>query len=172
MTERRSIITRIWRPVGEPARRVEDFAEIPHLTVWPAQAAPAANQPDRREIGARLENWARYYTQSNREIEVTPIGRMYGISRLAEEIAAGTVESNGERRQYDEQDAWLIEQAMRHLTERHRDLLVWCYIRQAQPEVVCRKMSIAHRPATLFVDMFRQAQAAVESSLDKSKGKA
>jgi hypothetical protein len=169
MTERRTTITRIWRPVGEPARRVEDFAEIPHLTVWPAQAAPAANQPDRREIGARLENWARWATECERDIGSSPTARM--IDRAKRE--AGIVEDRtGERRDVDDHDALRLEQAMRHLTTQHRMLLWWCYIRQAQPEVVCRKMSIAHRPATLFVDLFRQAQAAVESSLDKSKGKA
>lgn len=121
------------------------------------------------DIGARLENWARYCTQSERQIEVSPTGRMIERAKLA----AGIVEDrSNERRAIDENDAMLIERTMRHLTTQHRLLLFWCYIRQAQPEVVCRKMSIAHRPATLFVDMFRQAQAAVESAVDNKKGKA
>ena len=59
---------------------------------------------------------------------------------------------------------------MPKLDNRTRMLLYWCYIKQAQPEVVCRKMSIAHRPATVFVEQFRQAQAAVESLVKKQNG--
>jgi len=162
--ERRELITRRWRPLGEPARRVDDFAEQPHLAISAAPPAPAARQqPDRREIGSRLENWSRWATECERDIASSPTARM--IDRAKRE--AGIVEERtGERRDVDELDALRLEQAMRHLTTQHRMLLWWCYIRQAQPDVVCRKMSIAHKPATLFIDMFRQAQAAVESAVD------
>lgn len=156
MTERRQIAARTWRRSDDPARRVSDLP-VPHLAIVGTQ--PAANQPDRREIGARLENWSRWATERERDIESSPTARM--IDRAKRE--AGIIEERtGERRDIDEHDALRLEQAMRHLTTQHRMLLWWCYIRQAQPEVVCRKMSIAHRPATLFVDMFRQAQGAVE----------
>ena len=46
---------------------------------------------------------------------------------------------------------------------RDRLLLRYCYIDQSRPEEVCRKLSIAHRPATVFVTVFRQAQAALEA---------
>jgi len=165
MTERRQIAARTWRRSDDPARRVSDLP-VPHLAIVGTQ--PAANQPDRREIGARLENWSRWATERERDIESSPTARM--IDRAKRE--AGIIEERtGERRDIDEHDALRLEQAMRHLTTQHRMLLWWCYIRQAQPEVVCRKMSIAHRPATLFVDMFRQAQGAVESFVDKNKGK-
>ena len=156
MTERRQIAARTWRRSDDPARRGSDLP-VPHLAIVGTQ--PAANQPDRREIGARLENWSRWATERERDIESSPTARM--IDRAKRE--AGIIEERtGERRDIDEHDALRLEQAMRHLTTQHRMLLWWCYIRQAQPEVVCRKMSIAHRPATLFVDMFRQAQGAVE----------
>lgn len=165
MTERRVQHSRIWRRSDEPARRQEDFPEIPHLAIWPASGgtAPAANQPDRRDIGARLENWARWATECERDIASSPTARMIDRAKRA----AGIVEERtGERRDVDDHDALRLEQAMRHLTTQHRMLLWWCYIRQAQPEVVCRKMTIAHRPATVFIDLFRQAQGAVESQLD------
>lgn len=162
MTERRQIAARTWRRSDDPARRGSDLP-VPHLAIVGTQ--PAANQPDRREIGARLENWSRWATERERDIESSPTARM--IDRAKRE--AGIIEERtGERRDIDEHDALRLEQAMRHLTTQHRMLLWWCYIRQAQPEVVCRKMSIAHRPATLFVDMFRQAQGAVESLADKT----
>lgn len=158
--ERRERITLGWRP-GAPARRVDDFAEVPHLAVAPTPPAP--HEPERREIGARLENWARWATETDRMIGTSPTAMMIDRAKRA----AGIVEQpTGERRQVDEADALRLERAMRNLSEQHRLLLWWCYIRQAQPEVVCRKMSIAHRPATVFIDFFRQAQAAVECQLN------
>lgn len=117
---------------------------------------------ERRDIGLRLENWSRWATAGTRTIGVSPTGAY--CDRLRRE-ALGDEPKQGDRRQVDEADALLIERAMPKLDTRTRMLLYWCYIKQAQPEVVCRKMSIAHRPATVFVEQFRQAQAAVEEVL-------
>lgn len=122
---------------------------------------------ERRDIGLRLENWSRWATAGTRTIGVSPTGAY--CDRLRRE-ALGDEPKQGERRQVDEADALLIERAMPKLETRTRMLLYWCYIKQAQPEVVCRKMSIAHRPATVFVEQFRQAQAAVESLVKKQNG--
>jgi hypothetical protein len=163
MIERREKVTLNWRPRGQPARRVDDFAEIPHLAIAPV--TPKV-EPERREIGLRLENWARWATETDRTIGSSGTAKM--IDRAKRE--AGIVEErSGERRHIDEADALLLERAMRDLDTSHRMLLWWCYIRQAQPEVVCRKMNIAHRPATVFIDQFRQAQGAVETLLNNGK---
>jgi hypothetical protein len=114
---------------------------------------------ERRDIGSRLENWARVYQDRPRQ----------GISATAafcdqlRREAEGDAAVSPERRRIDEADAHAIERSMRELETKHRLILWWCYIRQAQPEVVCRKLAIAHRPATVFVNLFRQAQAAIES---------
>ena len=124
---------------------------------------------ERRDIGLRLENWSRWATAGTRTIGVSPTGAY--CDRLRRE-ALGDEPKQGDRRQVDEADALLIERAMRHVDNRTRMLLYWCYIKQAQPEVVCRKMSIAHRPATVFVEQFRQAQAAVQCLLDNERKQA
>ena len=124
---------------------------------------------ERRDIGLRLENWSRWATAGTRTIGVSPTGAY--CDRLRRE-ALGDEPKQGERRTVDEADALLIERAMRHVDNRTRMLLYWCYIKQAQPEVVCRKMSIAHRPATVFVEQFRQAQAAVQCLLDNERKQA
>lgn len=121
---------------------------------------------ERRDIGARLENWSRWATASQRTIGISPTGAFCDKLRRA---ALGDDPGHGERRAVDEHDALRLERVMPQLDTRNRLLLYWCYIKQAQPEVVCRKMSIAHRPATVFVEQFRQAQAAVESLLDKER---
>ncbi|MEW6022840.1 MAG: hypothetical protein AB1807_11940 [Pseudomonadota bacterium] len=124
---------------------------------------------ERRDIGLRLENWSRWATAGTRTIGVSPTGAY--CDRLRRE-ALGDEPKQGDRRQVDEADALLIERAMPKLDTRTRMLLYWCYIKQAQPEVVCRKMSIAHRPATVFVEQFRQAQAAVQCLLDNERKQA
>lgn len=124
---------------------------------------------ERRDIGLRLENWSRWATAGTRTIGVSPTGAY--CDRLRRE-ALGDEPKQGDRRQVDEADALLIERAMRHVDNRTRMLLYWCYIKQAQPEVVCRKMSIAHRPATVFVEQFRQAQTAVQYLLDNERKQA
>jgi hypothetical protein len=119
---------------------------------------------ERRDIGARLENWARVYRP----------GRTIGVSATAafcdqlkrEALGEG---ATGERRKVDEVDAHAIEQAMRHLTPRDRLMLKLCYIEQREPHIVCRRLGIAHRPATVFVTAFRQAQAALEAALGSSE---
>lgn len=117
---------------------------------------------ERRDIGSRLENWAKVFRDTTR-VGISPTGAY--CDQLRRE--AEGEKPAPERRKLDEADAALIERGMRELETKHRMLLYWCYIRQAQPEVVCRKMAIAHRPATVFVNLFRQAQAAIQSVVEK-----
>jgi hypothetical protein len=116
---------------------------------------------ERRDIGSRLENWARVYRDSTR-VGISPTGAY--CDQLRRE--AEGEKSCPERRRLDEADAALLERGMRELETKHRMMLYWCYIRQVQPEVVCRKLAIAHRPATVFINLFRQAQRAIEATVD------
>jgi hypothetical protein len=93
---------------------------------------------ERRDIGARLENWARVFQQAR----------------------AGQPQ---DRRAFDHADAQLLEQAMPALPNMQRSLLWWCYVRQETPETVCRRVGIVQRPATHFIDAFRTAQATVQA---------
>lgn len=120
---------------------------------------------ERRDIGWRLENWARVVTAAGPRIAASQTG---AICERLRKAAEGTAAISGERRHVDEADAWLIERGMRDLTTKHRMLLWWCYIQNAAPEVVCRKMGIPHRPATEFVQVFRDAQAAIENIVEKN----
>jgi len=68
-----------------------------------------------------------------------------------------------QQRKIDDSDAIKIELGMRRIPFQQRLLLDWCYIEQARPEVVCRKVSI---PIAEFVDRFRDAQEAIEDIVD------
>lgn len=118
-------------------------------------------ESERRDIGARLENWARVY-RPQRTIGVSPTAAF--CDHLKREALGGV--ATGERRKPDEADAEAIERAMRLLSHRDRLMLKLCYIDQERPEAVCRKLSLSHRPATIFVNAFRKAQGAVEAILN------
>ncbi|MDY0975008.1 hypothetical protein SOM61_08540 [Massilia sp. CFBP9012] len=114
---------------------------------------------ERRDIGSRLENWARWATATGAPSASSQTGAICERLRKAELGSAG---GSDERRKIDEDDALLLELGMRKLKTFDRLLLWWCYIDQARPEVVCRKLSIPRHPATEFVRLFRDAQAAIE----------
>lgn len=114
---------------------------------------------DRRDIGSRLENWARWATLTSGPVAAaSQTGAICERLRKAELGSAG---SNDERRKIDEDDALLLEMGMRKLKTFDRLLLWWCYIDQARPEVVCRKLSIPRQPPSEFVRLFRTAQGAI-----------
>lgn len=119
---------------------------------------------ERRDIGGRLENWGRVY-RPTRTIGVSPTGAY--CDQL--ERDANGEKPSGERRKVDEHDAAALERNMRLLSYRDRVMLKLCYIDQAQPHEVCRKLSIAHRPATVFVDRFRAAQATIEALVNTDR---
>jgi hypothetical protein len=86
------------------------------------------------------------------------------ICESMRKAALGNVWSGHDQRdQVDEDDAVRIERGMRDLPVAQRLLLHWCYIEQARPEVVCRKLSI---PKPEFVERFRAAQEAIEDAAD------
>lgn len=118
---------------------------------------------ERRDIGSRLENWARVYRVTHRA-GISPTAAFCDHLRR-EALGEG---ASPERRGPDEADASAIEAGMQHLATRDRLLLYWCYIQQAHPGEVCRKLAIAHRPATVFVNAFRDAQRAIEAIVERN----
>lgn len=62
----------------------------------------------------------------------------------------------------DAADAWEIERHMRTLAAPHRELLTWCYVKRAVPEVICRKLAIPHRPIGDFIERLAAAKTAIE----------
>lgn len=114
-----------------------------------------------RDIGWRLENWARVYRDTTRK-GISPTGAF--CDQLRRE-AEGEAPQQLDRRRIDEDDARRIEIGMRSLPRRQAEMLRLCYIEQADPNKVCRRMSIAHRPSSVFVGLFRAAQAAIETAV-------
>ncbi len=118
------------------------------------------------DITARLDNWSRWATETERRIEVSPTGKMIDRAKRA----AGIIEDQAnERRNVDEADAQLVERNMRNLLPKYRIILTWHYIRGARRGVVCRKMGIDHRPASIFDDLLRKAHETIEALINTDK---
>lgn len=116
---------------------------------------------ERKDIGTRLENWGRWCTARAGRGADCMTGAICESMRKA---ALGNVWSGHDQRDpLDDVDAVRIEQGMRLLTVADRLLLHWCYIEQARPEVVSRKLSFAVKE---FVEKFRAAQEAIEDIVD------
>lgn len=100
---------------------------------------------ERRDIGARLENWAWWVR-----------------AEAGKDSPAST-----ERRQLDAHDARLVEVSMLRLRTFDRLLLWWCYIDQCTAAEVCQKLRIASKPATQFIAAFRVAQQAIAAEIGR-----
>jgi DNA-directed RNA polymerase specialized sigma24 family protein len=121
---------------------------------------------ERKDIGARLETWSRWATARGSRGADCMTGAICDGLRKA---AVGNVRSGSSTDPIDASDAIRIEQAMHQIPVQQKMLLDWCYIKNARPEVICRKLSIPVRPASEFVNQFRAAQQALEQAVDNRK---
>lgn len=118
---------------------------------------------ERRDIGWRLENWSRWATARGSRGADSMTGAICESMRRSAlgDVWSGHQVGDG----IDAKDAARIQMAMPKVPLAQRLLLNWCYIEQARPEVVARKCSF---PVGEFVPRFREAQAAIESVVEKS----
>lgn len=63
-------------------------------------------------------------------------------------------------------DAKAVTAAWIRLPERQQSILRWCYVMNAQPAVICRKMGIRQWPASHFKGELLAAEAAIAKILD------
>ena len=118
----------------------------------------------RKDIGARLENWARWATARGAHGADCMTGAICESLRKA---ALGNVWSGHTiREDSDDLDAMAIQLGMSALELQQRLILHWCYIEGARPEVVCRMVKLPTNPISIFVAKFRESQAAIEQAVD------
>jgi len=104
----------------------------------------------RNSTKERIANWARWArggapVASSKNL--TGTGNVCDRMRIAAEGAL-FVSSSGDR--LDGEDAARVEQAWKRLTPMHRELLRWHYIRNANPQMICRRLGIKPRPTSIF----------------------
>lgn len=163
MTERRAKITLGWRPAGAPARRHDDYLEVP---VEPEPVdAQSARQVERRDIESRMQNWVRWcstwgcYPRGDEDSAARAI-------RLAYEAKFGCAGSaSKERREIDEQDAMLIERSLWKLPPVQREILRLHYVRRREWFDICRIVGVKVSRRG-FADRLAEAQAAIAALVE------
>jgi len=113
----------------------------------------------RNSTKERIANWARWArggapVASSKNL--TGTGNVCDRMRIAAEGAL-FVASSGDR--LDSDDAERVEQAWKRLMPMHRDLLRWHYIRNANPQMICRRLGIKPRPTSIFDIELARAEA-------------
>lgn len=157
MTERRNTLTLNWRPAGQPARRVDDFAQVAYV---PPQATRKTDElrPDMGVIHERLQNWARWANAEYRIINRSPTA--VHCDRLRRE-AGQEIAFADERRKIDEDDAYLIERSLFQLTGTQTKMLRMFYAEGRRWQPICRVLQFPVRQE-LFESMLANAQQAIE----------
>lgn len=116
---------------------------------------------ERKDIGLRLEGWARWCMSTRKAGADSMTGAICESMRKA---ALGNVWSGHDTRDLvDDADAVRIEKGMRLISDADRLLLWWCYIKQQHPGYVARQCTF---PVREFVERFRAAQEAIEDAAD------
>lgn len=113
----------------------------------------------RNSTKERIANWARWArggapVASSRNL--TGTGNVCDRMRTA---AEGLLHTSSSGDQLDGEDAARVEQAWKRLTPMHRDLLRWHYIRNANPQMICRRLGIKPRPTSIFDIELARAEA-------------
>jgi len=119
----------------------------------------------RNSTKERIANWAKWArggTPIASSKNLTGTGNVCDRMRIAAEGAL-FVASSGDR--LDSDDAERVEQAWKRLTPMHRDLLRWHYIRNANPQMICRRLGIKPRPTSIFDIELARAESALGAVL-------
>lgn len=139
-------------------------------------------------IRDRLENWGRYQRGGNRpggggmRAKETRSASPYGgqgykcmtgvicnVLATSATGPAGWRETSGGMRSMTSseiEDAKAVTSAFIRLPARQQSILRWCYVMNAQPAVICRKMGIRQWPASHFKAELFAAESAIEKLLD------
>lgn len=114
---------------------------------------------DKRSIRDRIGSWAAWSRGGRRQGMECMTGVVCDNLRRA---ALGDVWSGaGNVQQLDGADAALVERAWKTLAPKQKELLRWHHIRNAAPGMICRRMGIAARPASIFAIELARAEEAL-----------
>lgn len=163
MTDRRTTISLTWRPAGAPARRQDDFAEVPYVRPQPQRRAAREHQ-DTGDIDQRLQNWGRWANADYRRINRTATAVF--CDRLRRE--AGLQESHSdERRQLDDEDAYRIELGLHSLRGTQKRILRLYYVDGRAWQAIMRVLQFPIR-RELFDSLLAGAQVAIQSVIERT----
>lgn len=168
MTERRTTITRTWRP-ATPAPRVDDFEEAPAEPVrMPERRRQPERQVERRSIGRRLENWGMWANMDNRGSGSGADCMTGVICESMRRHAAGVIGPPAPvNDRIDVPDAERINVGITKIAEPHRWVLHWTYVVCAKPWGVAGACGF---PTREYNDRLMAAQEAIETVVGRQQG--
>lgn len=108
----------------------------------------------------RIYNWARWARGGTPTPSSTSMtGMICDRMRIASEGALVGAGSGTGVDRLDSDDAASVERAWKRLSPVHREMLRWHYIRNARPDIICRRLGIKPRPTTIFDIELARAEA-------------
>jgi hypothetical protein len=160
-----------WRRTSpaRPAAPIDEYVEVKQ------EAAAARRQADQRRqtsavaessIRQRLDNWARWSRGGNYGGADCMTGAICDRLRKA---ALGLVSSGPEQPLIDVEDALAVNDAWRIQPFRIKNLLLWHYVENKPPAIICRRLRIRLWPARFLSDELQDAEDALKKVLDSRK---
>jgi hypothetical protein len=162
LSERRTTITRSWRPAGAPARRHDDFVEVAFAAPAPEPEPPAV---DRGAIVQRLENWGRWCRSSDGALAAASMTGAICESMLRA-AGGGEPRAAGAGPSINSDDAAQVGRAMVKVTFDQRRLLGRLYVDEARKGLIAAMLRI---PPLEFDKHLAAAQDAIEAVLSASQ---
>lgn len=150
---------------ARPSAPIDEYVEVK------AEATAARRQADRRRqalgiespIRKRLDNWVRWSRGGNYGGADCMTGAICDRLRKA---ALGLVSSGPEQPAIDVEDALAVNDAWRIQSLRIKNLLLWYYVENKPPAIICRRLRIRLWPARFLNDELQAAEDALEKTLD------
>lgn len=112
----------------------------------------------------RIINWARWARGGPAQPGGSMTGTICENMRIAA-LGAISTGGGGAGGRLDSEDAALVERRWKTLAPKHRELLRWHYIREANPAVICRRLGIKPRPTSIFDIELARAEQALAAAL-------
>lgn len=107
----------------------------------------------------RIANWARWARGGPTRPTGSNTAFICDRMRAAKLGELPSAQAGVER--LDAADAALVEQAWKALAPKHRELLRWHHVRNANPAMICRRMGIKPRPTSIFDLELARAEAEI-----------
>jgi len=108
-------------------------------------------------IREHIGNWAAWSRDGRASETLSNTGIICDRLRIAR---MGLLSSGpGSGYSIDDADAERVERAWKRLAPKHRELLRWHYVRNANPNLICRRLGIKPRPTSIFDIELARAEA-------------
>lgn len=101
-------------------------------------------------IREHIFNWAAWSREGRAPETLSNTGIICDRLRVARIGILSSGSGSGSGHKIDAADAERVECAWRRMAPKHREMLRWHYVRNANPNMICRRLGIKPRPTSIF----------------------